>query len=458
MPSFFLMPQATPTMTSGVLGRWVVAEGAAVSPQTVLAQVETDKATMDVEIFDKTVILKLLAKEGDEVPASFPIAIVGDAGEDISGLLADYAKMKAGADAGAAPSAAASPAAPVAAAPVPVAAAPVVVPPVAATPAVAPVVAGPAPAPSVPSAPAGEVAPVQWMGKKLDPSVMEIRGRYTVAGPRIVASPLAKAMATDQGVDLRKVKGSGPGGRIVAEDVEKVAKAPAAPSSSRPVDSSVRVTQMRKTIARRLTEVHQQVPVFYLTVSLDAAGLVALKDQAGARGSKISYNDLVLKAVARALRDVPECNAAWQGDSILRRATVDIGVAVALPEGLITPVVRDADRKGVAEIAAEVRALAAKAKEGKLLPEEYTGGSFTVSNLGMFGIESFTAILNPPEAGILAVGGVEQVPVVEAGKLTVGWRMKATMTCDHRVIDGALGARFLQAFRAYIESPALLVL
>jgi pyruvate dehydrogenase E2 component (dihydrolipoamide acetyltransferase) len=442
MPSFFLMPQATPTMTSGVLGRWVVAEGASVSPQTVLAQVETDKATMDVEIFDKAVMLKLLAKEGDEVPASFPIAIIGEAGDDISGLLAEYAKMKAGA-------------APAAPAP----AAPVVPEPVA--PAPAPPVAAPAPVPvaaPAPSAAPGEVAPVQWMGKKLDSSVMEIRGRYTVAGPRIVASPLAKAMATDQGVDLRKVKGSGPGGRIVAEDVEKAAKAPAAPVASRPVDSSMRVTQMRKTIARRLTEVHQQVPVFYLTVSLDAAGLVALKEQASVRNTKISYNDLVLKAVARALRDVPECNAAWQGDSILRRATVDIGVAVALPEGLITPVVRDADRKGVAEIAAEVRALAGKAKEGKLQPEEYTGGSFTVSNLGMFGIESFTAILNPPEAAILAVGGVEQVPVVEAGKLTVGWRMKATMTCDHRVIDGALGARFLQAFRAYIESPALLVL
>ncbi|HNC98667.1 MAG TPA: 2-oxo acid dehydrogenase subunit E2, partial [Myxococcota bacterium] len=321
MPSFFLMPQATPTMTSGVLGRWVVAEGASVSPQTVLAQVETDKATMDVEIFDKAVVLKLLAKEGDEVPASFPIAIIGEAGDDISGLLAEYAKMNA---------AAASPAP---AAPAP--AAPVVAEPV------APAPAPPAPAPvpaAAPSASPGEVAPVQWMGKKLDSSVMEIRGRYTVAGPRIVASPLAKAMATDQGVDLRKVKGSGPGGRIVAEDVEKAAKAPAAPVSSRPVDSSVRVTQMRKTIARRLTEVHQQVPVFYLTVSLDAAGLVALKEQASVRNTKISYNDLVLKAVARALRDVPECNAAWQGDSILRRATVDIGVAVALPEGLITPV------------------------------------------------------------------------------------------------------------------------
>lgn len=305
-------------------------------------------------------------------------------------------------------------------------------------------------------APAGEVPPVLWMGKKLDPSVMEVRARYTVPGPRIVASPLAKVLAAEKGLDLRKLKGTGHGGRIVAEDVEKAALAP--PSSVRPADQSSRVTQMRKTIARRLTEVHQQVPVFYLTVSMDAAHMVSLKEQATARGSRISYNDLVVKAVAKALRDVPECNAAWQGDNILRRATVDIGVAVALPEGLITPVIRDADRKGVSEISAEVRALAGRAKEGKLMPEEYTGGSFTISNLGMFEIDQFTAILNPPEAAILAVGSVQQVPVVEEGLVQAGWRMKATMTCDHRVIDGALGARFLQALRAYIENPALLVL
>ncbi|MFZ5481244.1 MAG: dihydrolipoamide acetyltransferase family protein [Myxococcota bacterium] len=284
---------------------------------------------------------------------------------------------------------------------------------------------------------------------------MEPLAPYVAAGPRIVASPLAKAMAADKGVDLRRVKGSGPGGRIVAADVEGGPVGKAAP---RRADEPVRVTQMRKTIARRLTEVHQQVPVFYLTVTFDAAALVKLKTVANARGIKVSYNDLVLKAVAAALVDVPECNAAWNGDTIVRKGGVDVGVAVALPEGLITPVVRDADRKSVREIGEEVRALAGRAKEGKLAAEEYTGGSFSVSNLGMFDIEHFTAILNPPEAAILAVGGVMQVPVVEGGQLGVGWRMKATMTCDHRVIDGALGARFLQALRGYVEAPALMVL
>jgi pyruvate dehydrogenase E2 component (dihydrolipoamide acetyltransferase) len=223
-------------------------------------------------------------------------------------------------------------------------------------------------------------------------------------------------------------------------------------------DQSVRVTQMRKTIGRRLTEVHQQVPVFFLTVTLDAAGLVAFKDAAGKAGVKVSYNDVFLKAVAAALVDVPEVNAAWHGDTILRRGAVDIGVAVALPDGLITPVIRNADQKGVRVIADEVRALAGRAKDGKLAPEEYTGGSFSVSNLGMFDIDQFTAILNPPEAAILAVGSVAQVPVVEGGALGVGWRMKVTMTCDHRVIDGALGARFLQALRRYVENPVLLAL
>ena len=198
--------------------------------------------------------------------------------------------------------------------------------------------------------------------------------------------------------------------------------------------------------------------MFFLTATLDASAFVAVRQRAEKRGIKVSYNDLLLKAVASALRDVPECNAAWQGDTILRRGAVDIGVAVALPEGLITPVIRNADTKSVRDIAAEVRALAARAKEGKLAPEEYTGGSFSVSNLGMFEIDQFTAILNPPEAAILAVGSVQQVPVVVNGAVSVGWRMKVTMTCDHRVIDGALGARFLQALRDHVEAFGLGVL
>jgi len=203
------------------------------------------------------------------------------------------------------------------------------------------------------------------------------------------------------------------------------------------------------------------VPVFFLTTSFNATAIVALKDavtrRAGKDGAKVSVNDILLRCVAQALREVPDVNAQWNGDSIVRKGAVDVGVAVALPDGLITPVIRGADQKSIAEIGAEVRAMAVRAREGKLTPEEYTGGTFTVSNLGMFDIEHFTAILNPPEAAILAVGSAAQVPHVEGGQLVVQWRMKVTMTCDHRVIDGALGARFLQALRGFVENPGLLV-
>jgi pyruvate dehydrogenase E2 component (dihydrolipoamide acetyltransferase) len=436
MASFYLLPQASPTMTTGVLAKWQVQEGAVVVPQTIVAQVETDKATMDIEIFEKTTFLKLLGKEGEEIPANFPIAIIGNPGEDLTPLLEEYARLKA---------APAQEIAPVQAAPVQ------------ATPA-QPAPAQAAPVQTAPPVEAGVVKQPEWMGKALDESVMELRGRYLPSRPRLFISPLARAMVTEAGIDPARVKGTGPNGRIVAADVAAFEADKKSTSPARAVDTPVRVTQMRKTIARRLTEVHQQVPVFYLTATFDVARLVFLKEQAAGVGKKISYNDLLLKAVARALKEVPECNAAWNGDAIIRRASVDIGVAVALPEGLITPVVRDADKKGVSELAEEVRALAGRAKEGKLNPEEYTGGSFTVSNLGMFGIEHFTAILNPPEAAILAVGGVNEVPVVEKGMIVPGWRMKVTMTCDHRVIDGALGARFLGVLRTYLENPALLVL
>jgi pyruvate dehydrogenase E2 component (dihydrolipoamide acetyltransferase) len=441
MAQFLRMPQATPTMTSGVLGKWAVAEGATLTAGSVVGAVETDKAAMDIEVFDKTTVLKLLAKEGDEVAVDAPIAILGNTGEDISALLAEYAAAKS-----------APAAAPVEAAPP-------------AAPALAPVAAVAPPPVAAPAARPGVVPTLTWMGRAIPDAIMEPLGVYVAAaadsGRRIVASPLAKAIAADKGVALQSVTGSGPGGRIVAADVEAAAAAPKAATVTTvagKADTTVRATQMRKTIARRLTDVHQQVPVFYLTSTFDASGFVTLKEQAGKRGIKISYNDLLLKAVAQALVDVPECNAAWQGESILRRGAVDISVAVALPEGLITPVIRSAETKSVRQIATEVRELAGRAKEGKLLPEEYTGGSFSVSNLGMFEIDHFTAILNPPEAGILAVGSVQQVPVVENGALTVGWRMKVTMTCDHRVIDGALGARFLAALRGYVELPAMMVL
>lgn len=450
MAQFLRMPQATPTMTMGVLGKWNVAEGAAVTPGTVVGAVETDKAAMDIEVFDKTTVLRLLAKEGDEVPVDAPIAILGAPGEDVAALVAEYERTKGAAPA-AAPAAEAEKPAP----------APAKAPEAAPAPKsdAAPVTHAPSGGAPQDVALPGVVPTLTWMGQPIPDAIMEPLGPYVPAGPRVVASPLAKAMAADKGVSLKSIKGSGPGGRIVAADVEAAA-APkaAAPAAAGKADTQVRATQMRKTIARRLTEVHQQVPVFYLTVTFDAGGFVALKEQAGKRGVKVSYNDLFLKAVASALVDVPECNAAWQGDSVLRRGAVDLSVAVAVPDGLITPVIRSAETKSVRQIGAEMRELAGRAKDGKLLPEEYTGGSFSVSNLGMFDIEHFTAILNPPEAAILAVGSVQQVPVVEDGVLSVGWRMKVTMTCDHRVIDGALGAKFLQALRGYVELPALMVL
>ncbi len=438
MAQFFVMPQASPTMTVGVVAKWLVNEGDALAPSQAIAQVETDKATMDIEVFDKGVMLKRLAAEGQEVPPGQPIAIIGaKAGEDVAALVAEYAAMVA--SAAAAPPAAPVPAVPEAP-PVPAPEPPVAVatPPLAAEP-VAPGAATPRPT---------------WAGKPLDDSVMEPRGTYRAPVRRVMASPLARARAAELGIDVSRLKGSGPGGRIVAADV--TGGASATKPAARRADESVRATQMRKTIARRLAEVHQQVPVFYLTANFDATQIVALKEACARRDVKVSVNDLLIRCVAAALRDVPEVNAQWTGDAIVRKGSVDIGVAVALPEGLITPVIRDADQKGFAAIGAEVRALAGRAKEGKLAPEEYTGGTFTISNLGMFEIEQFTAILNPPEAAILAVGSAMEVPAVVNGQLVVQRRMKLTMTCDHRVIDGALGARFLQALRAYVENPGLL--
>ena len=448
MAEFLLMPQATPTMTLGVLAKWTVPEGGALVPQSVIASVETDKATMDIEYFDRGVLIRQLAKEGDEIPPGRPIAIIGaSASEDISALLVEYAALASGP---AAPAAApAAPAAPAHAAPV--AAAP-------AAPAPAPVVEAPAaPARTTP----GSTPVITWAGRPINESIMEPRGVYVAAAPHVRASPLARAVAAELGVKLDRVTGTGPDGRIVKADVESAAAAPAAQSHSGAparADVSKRVTQMRKTISRRLTDVHQQVPVFYLNVVFDMTAMVALKATAASAGMKISYNDLFLKAVARSLRDVPAVNAAWMGDTIVERGAVDIGVAVALPEGLITPVVRTADQKSVTAIAAEVRELATRAKDGKLQTDEYTGSTMTISNLGMFNIDNFTAIINAPESAILAVGSVDQVPVVVNGQLAVGWRMKVTMTCDHRVIDGALGAKFLLALRTYVEAPAMLVL
>jgi pyruvate dehydrogenase E2 component (dihydrolipoamide acetyltransferase) len=434
MAEFFLMPQASPTMEAGVILAWHKGEGDALVPQDVIAEVETDKAAMEIEVFDKGVLLKILEGEGAEVPAGRPIAIIGSsADEDISALLEEFS------------SAASAAPAPAAAAPAPAAPAP------------APAAAAPAPAATARAGLTG----FQWHGSSVDDNIMEMPDAFVFevdpATGKVKAAPAARKAARERGVDLSRVEGTGPRGRILRSDVEAFGTAPAAAAPAAPADEKVRNSQMRKTIARRLKAVWQDAPVFYLTSELVCDAMVDFRSQLKAAGVKVSYNDIVIKAAARALKDVPAVNASWGEDAITRHGAVHIGVAVALPDGLITPVIRNADQKGLATIGGEMRELAGKARERKLKPEEYTGSTFSVSNLGMMGIEEFTAILNPPEACILAVGEMKKQPVFDgSGKVVPSHRMRVTLTCDHRVVDGALGAEFLQAMRRYIESPALL--
>jgi pyruvate dehydrogenase E2 component (dihydrolipoamide acetyltransferase) len=470
------LPKLSPTMEEGVLVRWTKKEGDKVSPGDLVAEVETDKANMDFNIEDEGVLLKLLVKEGDTVRLGAPVAIIGKAGEDVAALVEQ-------AQASSAPK------------------------PAAATPSAPPDRQGAedsANAPAAMRAPREATKPEQDQRGKLAaakptatmPSAQAVTAAQPKAaqpaGGRLLASPLAKTLAIELGIDLRQITGSGPGGRIVERDVrtavdgrtgghepphDKAAPVPEEPSTSsqalavreRPAgrpDSGadwddVPASNMRKRIAARLTEAKRDVPHFYLMRDLDAAALLGyrhrLNELLGDKG-KISVNDLVIKAVALALRRIPECNASWEGEAIRRFHRVHVGVAVAIPDGLVTPVVRDADQKGIGSIAAEVRDLAERAKQRGLKAHEITGSTFSVSNLGMFGIERFTAILNPPEAGILAIGAVRDVAVVDKGNIVAGKRMAVTMSCDHRVIDGALGARWLQVLGELIEKPESLAL
>lgn len=458
------LPKLSPTMEEGVLVRWTKKEGDKVSPGDLVAEVETDKANMDFNIEDEGTLLKLLVKEGDTVKLGAPVAIIGNAGEDVSALVA---QAQAGAAAPApakGPETSASAPAAQQAAPRPEQKA--------AAPAVGAAAARQAqaarPAPARPAPPPDEAV-------------------TAARGGKLLASPLAKSLAIELGIDLRAIRGSGPGGRIVERDVRAAADAAAthagnghaAEVTQTEAETAIALRQprqlpigeadyedipasnMRKRIAARLTEAKRDVPHFYLMRKLDAAPLLGfrarLNDLLGDRG-KVSVNDLIIKAVALALRRVPECNASWEGDAIRRHHRVHIGVAVAIEDGLVTPVVRDADQKGIGAIAAEVRDLAERAKNRALKGHEITGSTFTVSNLGMFGIERFTAILNPPEAGILAVGTTVDEPVIANGQIVPGKRMTVTMSCDHRVIDGALGARWLQAFAELFEKPESLAL
>jgi pyruvate dehydrogenase E2 component (dihydrolipoamide acetyltransferase) len=461
MPIEILMPALSPTMTEGTLARWLKKEGEEVRAGDVLAEIETDKATMEVEAVDEGRLGRILVGDGTEgVAVNTPIALLLEEGEDASaldgggkGAAAPLAQPQdAGKDEAVAPKA--GPA------------------------------AGPVAAPSPATAPA-----------------MPARD-----GGRIFASPLARRMAAQAGIDLAALSGSGPNGRIVKADVDAAvaagktgaprpaaapaAKAPeparpaaapapapaAAPApgpSSAPAGIDARKTAdslgmayeavpnsgMRKTIARRLTEAWQTIPHFALNVDLEIDRLLALRAELNEKsGEKISVNDFVVKAAALALRKVPEANVSWHPDGILRYADVDVSVAVATDAGLITPIVKHADRKGLAAISAEVKALAAKAKDGKLKPEEYQGGTFSVSNLGMFGVKSFTSIINPPQSCILSVGAGQKRPVVKGDALAVATVMSVTLTVDHRSVDGAVGARWLQAFSKLVEDPLSMML
>jgi pyruvate dehydrogenase E2 component (dihydrolipoamide acetyltransferase) len=463
MAEIYRMPSISPTMEVGTIVEWRVAEGATFKSGAVVADVGTDKATMEAEVFDDGVMLAHLAAEGEDVPTGAPMAILGSAaGEDIAAMLTEAkaelaaARSRLGAvEAVPVPVPVPEPAAAPASAPPPPAAKP--------TPAAPPTPAAKAPPAARPVAPTTIDAHRTWQGKTLPATFMDPPGdlRLAATSARVLASPLARKVADDLGVKLGRVTGTGPGGRIVRSDVEQAAASQASgPAFTVPADEQVKLTPMRKTIAKRLLQSHQDIPTFFLTTAFDVSGLVQLRAQlkVGRPDLKVSYNDMVTLAVARSLRAYPQANASWTDRGIIRHGRVDVGIAVALPDGLITPVLRNADQIRPTEVGAQIADLAERARAQRLLPEEYTGGTFTISNLGMFGIDHFTAIINPPEAAILAVGQLAQVPVVVDGALAVGWRMSVTMTCDHRVIDGATGAAFLQVLRRHIENPVLLLL
>jgi pyruvate dehydrogenase E2 component (dihydrolipoamide acetyltransferase) len=404
MAKKMLMPKLSDTMEEGIILKWRKKEGESIKSGDILADIQSDKADMEQEAYDSGVILKLFAKEGEGVKVGAPLAIIGKAGEDFSSLLNDTAP-----------------------APAP-------------TPAPAAVVAAPAVTPAYVPPP----VPV--------PAV--------VNDGRVKASPLAKKIAQEKNIDLRTVKGSGPMGRIVKADVEgksgsTMPRKVLAPLQSKEIPNSM----MRKTIAKRLLESKNTIPHFYLTVEMNMKRAMDFRSSINdATGTKISYNDIVMKAVALALRENPKANSSFFPDKIVQHGRIDVSVAVAVDEGLITPVIRNTDQKTLAEISSETKELAKRAREGKLKPEEFTNGTFTVSNLGMYDIENFAAIINPPEGAILAVGSIVEKPVVENGQIVVGHTMKVTMSCDHRVVDGAVGAQFLQSFKKIIENPLLLVL
>ena len=409
------MPKLSDTMEEGIIAKWNVQEGDKVEAGDIIAEVETDKATMDVEVFDAGTVLKIVPGEGDAVPLGGLIAIIGEEGDDISALLNGG---------GSATSKKAD-------------------------------------------------APKKEETKSEAPTASTSASSSTSNG-RIKASPLAKKIAEDKGIDLAQVNGSGPDGRIVKADVESFTPSKSAPakqetkSASSPAPAArsfdslqsreVKVSQMRKVIARRLSESKFTNPHFYETIDIDMKAAVAAREALKAQDVKISFNDIVVKACAVALTRHQAINSSWNDDVIVEHGDVNIAIAVAIDEGLMTPVINHADQKGLTAISAETRELAGLARDRKLTPEQMEGSTFTISNLGMYGIEEFTAIINPPNACILAVGAIRDVPVIENGAVVPGKRMKVTLSCDHRVVDGAKGAQFLNTVKQLIENPLAMLL
>lgn len=417
MAEIVYMPKLSDTMTEGVVATWNKNVGDTVKAGEVLAEIETDKATMEFESFYDGVLLHIGVETGKAAPVNSVLAIIGQAGEDISAALAN-----------------AGSAAPAAAVETPKTEAPSPAP-----------VAAPAPA----AAPAAVAAPIASNNNS----------------GRVFASPLAKKLASEKGIDIHSVAGTGESGRIVKRDVDHYTPYTPAERSFSAAPSGVEsftdepVSQMRKTIARRLAESKFTAPHFYLTMDINMDQAIASRKALNSMdGVKVSFNDLVVKAVAMALKQNPGVNSAWMGDFIRRNQHVHIGVAVAVEDGLLVPVIRHADTKGLVQISSEVREFAQKAKDKKLQPSDWEGNTFTISNLGMFGIESFTAIVNPPDSCILAIGGIKEVPVVKNGQVVPGNVMKVTLSCDHRVVDGATGSAFLQTFKTYMENPTAMLL
>jgi pyruvate dehydrogenase E2 component (dihydrolipoamide acetyltransferase) len=405
------MPKLGFDMAEGTLVRWVKNEGEDINKGDVLAEIETDKATVEVESSATGVVLKLLVDQGAVVPVSTPIAVVGEKGEKV-----DVA------------------------------------------------------APEVESAPEKEApAPAETPASQAQPGSAPAKETATTPEGRIKASPLARRVAEEKNVNLNAIQGTGPGGRIVRRDIE-VALASGAQTLDRGLqtvstpsavvisheDQTIQLPKLRQAIARRMTESTTTVPHFYVTHEFKMDALMAMRKQINdylPDNEKISVNDFIVKAVALTLRQFPNLNASFAGDKVVRHGAVNVGVAVSVEGGLLTVAHKDTDQKPLRQVSAEVKAMVARAREGKVKPDDIEGSTFSVSNMGMYDVENFSAIINPPEAGILAVGSAREVPVVEEGEIRPGWRMKATLSVDHRVSDGAEGARFLQALAGFLENP-----